>query len=303
VKWWGRGANGAGTEVAPELEAGPDQTGPLLVWGFDGTVVDSYDAIRCSVDTALCAHGLRPAGPPWVTDAILRSLVGLSLDRIFTRLVYHLDPDPSLIESLVEAYHKAFRAAAPSQARLLPGIAPLLAQLRARGAVSVVACSDGSGADLLLDRFGIAEHFADVVCDDDIDRHRRKPDPGLVLWACAAHGYEPAEAVVIGDSVFDVEMGQAAGADTVWVTWGNQSRGDLVERTPTHLAEDVGELATLLDDYVEDTATGARAATSANRRRARWAPAGRPPPAGARNHRRWVPTPCVRRNTLPGHLA
>jgi beta-phosphoglucomutase-like phosphatase (HAD superfamily) len=33
-------------------------SGPLLVWGFDGTVVDSYPAIRAAVDTALGEHGL-----------------------------------------------------------------------------------------------------------------------------------------------------------------------------------------------------------------------------------------------------
>ena len=266
-------------------------SGPLLVWGFDGTVVDSYPAIRAAVDAALEQHGLQPAGPQWVTEAILRSLVGLSLDRIFGRLVYHLDPDPRLIESLVSAYREAFRAAGPAHATLLPGIATLLADLRANGAVSVVASSDGSGADLLLDRFGIAEHFAGVVSDADVSRNHRKPDSGLLLSACAAHGYEPRDAVVIGDSVFDVEMGQSAGADTVWVTWGNQTRGDLLERTPTHLAEDVDELGSLLHRYVGDT-VGGGAATDSGRHHHRWAPNGRRTQTKLRRRQRWAFSRC-----------
>jgi phosphoglycolate phosphatase len=264
-------------------------SGPLLVWGFDGTVVDSYPAIRAAVDTALDQHGLQPAGPQWVTEAILRSLVGLSLDRIFGRLVYHLDPDPRLIESLVCAYREAFRAAGPAHATLLPGIDSLLADLRANGAVSVVASSDGSGADVLLDRFGIAEHFAGVVSDDDVARNHRKPDSGLVLSACAAYGYDPTDAVVIGDSVFDVEMGQAAGADTVWVTWGNQTRGDLLERTPTHLAEDVDELGSLLHRYVGEAEA---ALVGSGRHHPPWAPAGRRTQTKLRRQRRWAFSRC-----------
>lgn len=284
------------SETLGEWTEARTRPGPLLVWGVDGTVVDSYAAIRGAVDTALEAHELRPAGPQWVTDAILRSLVGLSLDRIFSRLVYHLDPDQRLIESLVDAYREAFRLVGPARATLLPGIAPLLADLQAQGAVSVAASSDGSGAGLLLDRFGIAEHFAGVVSDDDVDRHRRKPDSGLVLSACAAHGYQPRDAIVIGDSVFDIEMGQAAGSDTVWVTWGNQSRGDLLERTPTHLAEDVGQLASLLHLYVEGAASGGWP----GRRRARWSPNGNRPPSTVRRHRRGGTSRCVPRGNLPG---
>jgi phosphoglycolate phosphatase len=266
-------------------------SGPLLVWGFDGTVVDSYPAIRAAVDAALAQHGLQPAGPQWVTEAILRSLVGLSLDRIFGRLVYHLDPDPRLIESLVSAYREAFRAIGPAHTTLLPGIDTLLADLRANGAVSVVASSDGSGAGLLLDRFGIAEHFAGVVSDDDVARNHRKPDSGLVLSACAAHGYEPTDAVVIGDSVFDVEMGQAAGADTVWVTWGNQTRGDLLERTPTHLAEDVDELGSLLHRYVGESEAGPAVGDS-GRQHHRWAPNGRRTQTKLRRRHRWAFSRC-----------
>jgi phosphoglycolate phosphatase len=267
-------------------------SGPLLVWGFDGTVVDSYPAIRAAVDAALEQHGLQPAGPQWVTEAILRSLVGLSLDRIFGRLVYHLDPDPRLIESLVAAYREAFRAAGPAHATLLPGIDALLADLRANGAVSVVASSDGSGADVLLDRFGIAEYFAGVVSDADVARNHRKPDSGLVLSACAAHGYEPTDAVVIGDSVFDVEMGQAAGADTVWVTWGNQTRGDLLERTPTHLAEDVDELGSLLHRYVGEAEHAAAVGASSREHHHRWAPNGRRTQTKLRRQRRWAFSRC-----------
>ncbi|HEY8524397.1 MAG TPA: HAD family hydrolase [Acidimicrobiales bacterium] len=281
---------------APGAPAAAPGAGPLLVWGLDGTVVDSYPAIRAAVHTALGAHGLQLAGPSWATEAILRPLVGLSLDRIFGRLVYHHDPDPGLIDSLVAAYREAFRAAAPRLARLQPGMAALLARLRARGAVSVVACSDGPGAELVLECFALADRFAGVVSDNDVARPRRKPDPGLVVSACATLGYAPGNVVVIGDSVFDVEMGQAAGADTVWVAWGNQSRGDLVGRTPTCAVENVDDLGAVLDEYVAgERRTAARGGTGHSAavraeivRRGHHPPAARRPAARPRRHRQWA---------------
>lgn len=232
----------------PDGEARPC---PLLVWGFDGTVVDTFDAIRDAVDAALGAHGLRPVGSPWVTEVILRSLVGLSLDRVFGRLVSDTPPDPETLASLVESYDVAFRSMAPDRATLSPGVASLLAELDREGVVSVIASSDGNGAELLLERFGIRKYFSAVISDADVERHQRKPDAGMVLRACAMHGVAPHDAVVIGDSVFDVDMGQAAGADTIWVTWGNQSRGDLAERQPTHLVQDAHELRNVLRRYIE----------------------------------------------------
>ena len=214
----------------------------LVVWGFAGTVVDSYGAIRQAADRALANHGL-----PRADEVILRSSIGLSLDRIFGRLVYHLPPDAALIASLVAAYRDAYRTAAPQRARLVPGIDALLADLDEHGIVSALASSEPrSGLELLLDRLDIAGRFAAVVCDEDVSRHHRTPHPEVVLRACRALGHEPADAVVIGDTVFDVEMGHGAGTATIGVTWGNQSRRDLAEGSPTHLVDDVDELGSLL---------------------------------------------------------
>jgi phosphoglycolate phosphatase len=268
-------------------EAHPARSGPLFVWGFDGTVVDSYDAIRHAVDSSLDAHGLRPPGSPWAVESVLRPLVGLSLDRIFFRLVHHIEPDWKLVDSLVAAYRSAFRSVAPRQVTVRDGLVDVLTGLEGHGVASIVASSDGPGTVLLLDRLGLAEHFTGVVSDEHVARPYRKPDPGLVRWACAQHGYGPDQCVVIGDSVFDVEMGHAAGTDTVWVAWGNHTYGDVAESRPTHRVDDVDQLGALLHRYA---GSGDPCGTSTAR-----APAGHASTVKIRRHRITTPSRCTPR--------
>ena len=212
-----------------------------MIWDFDGTLADTFVAIRIAVDRALAAHGLPPAD-----EATLRSSIGLSLPRVFERLVgAEVAADGRLVEGLVAAYRREFVQAGVEHAALFPGVDELLADLEEAGVPSAIATSKGRMTiELMLDRLGIARRFACVVSDDDV--RNPKPDPEMVVTACAACGRRPADAVVVGDTPFDIEMGRAAGAATIGVTWGNTPRAELAAARPTHLVDEVAELRPLL---------------------------------------------------------
>ncbi|HEX5365843.1 MAG TPA: HAD family hydrolase [Acidimicrobiales bacterium] len=210
-----------------------------MIWDFDGTIADTFAAIRVASERALAVHGLPPAD-----EATLRSSVGLSLPRIFARLVGTEGGD-RLIDALTATYRREFVTAGPQHTSLFPGIEALLAELGDAAVTSVVATSKGrAGVVMMLDRLEIAGHFAGVISDDDVQN--KKPHPEMVLTACARDGRLPKDAVVVGDTEFDIEMGRAAGASTIGVTWGNKARADLAGARPTHLVDDVEELASLL---------------------------------------------------------
>jgi phosphoglycolate phosphatase len=214
----------------------------LVVWDCDGTVIDSWNGIRAAVDVVLEAHGFAPSD-----EVILRSSIGLSLDRIFGRLIPDRERRSELIARLANAYREAFVAVGLDRTRLFPGMASLLAGLQERGAISVIATSKcRSAVDLVLGRLEATQYFAGIFSDDDVERHQRKPDPEMVLLAARTYGVAPADAVVIGDTVFDIEMGRTAGAQTIAVTWGNQPRYDLLDAKPTYIVDDVEQLASLL---------------------------------------------------------
>jgi phosphoglycolate phosphatase len=136
-----------------------------------------------------------------------------------------------------------------AEAVLFPGIAEVLADLGDRGVTSAVATGRRRVSTVeLLDRFGIADRFATVHCDDDLPPGRGKPLPDLALAACAAVRRDPGDAVVIGDSPHDVAMGRAAGAATIAVTWGHADAGHLRAAGADHVVDDLAALEVVLAD-------------------------------------------------------
>ena len=82
--------------------------------------------------------------------------------------------------------------------------------------------------DARVDGFEVCPHAPDEGCEC------RKPATGMVLRAAAAHGFDPAEAFVVGDHKSDVEMGRRVGARTILVRTGHGEE---------ELAEGAGEFA------------------------------------------------------------
>lgn len=224
----------------------------LLVWDFDGTLADSFDAIKAAANEALVGCGHPPAD-----EATLRASIGLSLPTVFTRLLARaargsnvdididIHIDPTTLADLLDAYRSAFARTGPEYTRLFPGVRDLLDDLRDAGVTSAIATSKTHrGVKILLEGLGLGGCFATIVGDDDVTH--KKPYPEMVLAACAAHARRTCDALVIGDTEFDIEMGQRAGAATCGVTWGNQSREQLAARQPTYLATTVTELRSVL---------------------------------------------------------
>jgi phosphoglycolate phosphatase-like HAD superfamily hydrolase len=81
------------------------------------------------------------------------------------------------------------------------------------------------------------------------DRHPSKPHPSMVYQALADAGTDARNAVVIGDTVYDIHMGRAAGTRTVGVNWGYHSVEDLREAGADYIAESMDDLKTYLMDF------------------------------------------------------
>lgn len=128
--------------------------------------------------------------------------------------------------SLTALVDGTFTAQAASAPVAVDGLARSLQTLRAHGLPLGVATSDNeASARVTLETFGIASLFA-FVCGYD-SGHGRKPGPGMVEAFCRAVGVAPAQTVVVGDSVHDLEMARAAGARGVGVLTGPAERADL----------------------------------------------------------------------------
>src|SRR5262249_11536391 len=107
---------------------------------------------------------------------------------------------------------------AAAAAELLPGVCEFLAWLGTRQVRrAVLTRNSRSAAAAALARCGLAEHFDQVVSRDDAPY---KPQPEGVWRICAAWGLAPTEVLMLGDYLYDIQVGRRAGTRTALITHG-----------------------------------------------------------------------------------
>lgn len=96
----------------------------------------------------------------------------------------------------------------------------------------------------------VAEHELDGIFTtvQTADMHPSKPHPSMLETACSQTGISPDNAIMIGDTSFDMEMARAAGMMAIGVTWGYHSRERLQAAGAVHLVGDFEGLENLLSE-------------------------------------------------------
>jgi phosphoglycolate phosphatase len=197
----------------------------LVVFDMDGTLIDSQAAILEAMAGAFAAAGR--VAPP---DADVLAVVGLSLPEAMAALAPALAAaETARIAGFYRDRFVARRAAGgpASAAPLYPGARAALERLAATPAtlLGVATGKARPGLDHALASHGLGGLF---VTTQTADAHPSKPHPSMLRAALAETGCEPARAVMVGDTEFDVAMGRAAGVATVGVAWGYHPRERLV---------------------------------------------------------------------------
>jgi phosphoglycolate phosphatase len=212
----------------------------LVVFDCDGTLVDSAALILAAMDRAFAGAGHAP--PP---ETAVRSIVGLSLVEAMATLVP--EADAAVHFELAGHYKRSFaelRGEGLHDERLFPGIADLLDELDRTGRLLAVATGKSRrGLDHLVQKHGWHGRFVSL---QTADHHPSKPHPAMLLRAMADAGVDEAEAVMIGDTSYDMAMARSARVTGIGVTWGHHPEVLLRDAGADHVAADVDVLRGLL---------------------------------------------------------
>ncbi len=208
----------------------------LALFDCDGTLIDGQASICEAMEAAFAAHGLAP--PP---RGAVRRAVGLSLPVAVRGLVP--EANSSLHEAIVDSYKQAFRAAR-SEGRLsqplIPGIRELLESLLGAGWVLGVATGmSDRGLAHVLEINELGSLFSTL---QTADRHPSKPHPSMAETALLETGADASGAVMIGDTVFDIEMAVNAGMRSLGVDWGYHPGEDLLSAGAELVARQPGDI-------------------------------------------------------------
>ena len=209
----------------------------LAIFDCDGTLVDSQASILISMAACFTDHGL--TAPP---DDAIRGVIGLTLADAIARLA----PDRPSHEhaALADRYrhHAALAAGDPDKSeRVFAGIADTLDRLDAAGVLLTVATGRGRRSlNDTLARPPLANRFVASVTPDEATG---KPAPDMVLRLLAQTGVAAGDAVVIGDTDYDVTMARRAGVPALGVSWGYHPTDRLLAAGAVRIVERPAGLA------------------------------------------------------------
>jgi phosphoglycolate phosphatase len=220
----------------------------LAVFDCDGTLVDGQADVCWAMERAF-----ERARLPLPPTSEVRRIIGLSLPVA----VRHLAPDLSDNDasSVTEFYKSSFRARREEGLLgepLYDGIAELLGQLHGTGwQLAVATGKSDRGLAACLAEHGIDHLFVSL---QTADRHPSKPHPAMLEAALLEAGASPHEAVMIGDTTFDMHMARSAGVAAIGVTWGYHTPDELRAGGASVIADTVPELGAMLGRVLEQPA-------------------------------------------------
>ncbi|WP_113911125.1 HAD-IA family hydrolase [Roseovarius dicentrarchi] len=220
----------------------------LIIFDVDGTLVDSQGDIVASMH-----HAFAELGAPAPQRAAITRIIGLSLHAAMARLAPELDAGAH--DALVEGYKRSYmslraQAGAAQSSPLYPGTRDMLEALAARDdlLLGVATGKSRRGLDKLLEGHGLTGMF---ITQQVADHHPSKPHPAMLHAALSETGSNAADAVMIGDTTYDMDMARAAGLRSIGVEWGYHPAADL---RADHMLASWGDLPGALSQMWERAA-------------------------------------------------
>ncbi|WP_171133745.1 MULTISPECIES: HAD-IA family hydrolase [unclassified Ruegeria] len=212
----------------------------LVLFDVDGTLVDSQGSIVSAMTASFSALSLDAPS----RDAIL-SIVGLSLPQAMQNLAPQQSEAAQvrLVEEYKQAYHAQRLAQGAASSPLYPGARDVLEELHAQPEtlLGVATGKSQRGLDALVEAHGLERFF---ITWQVADHHPSKPHPSMIQTALSETGVAERNAVMIGDTRFDMDMAAAAGIASIGVSWGYHDVSAL--NSATAVIDDFAQLSPAL---------------------------------------------------------
>jgi len=212
----------------------------LLMFDWDGTLMDSTERIVSSFQNAMRALGL-PVLPPEPIMAIIGLGLPEAADALFPELTLEAQ------RRLGQVYQQYYFELDLTPMRLYDGAEDLLADLAARGFwLSVATGKSRRGLNEVLETTGLGRYFFATRCAEET---LSKPDPLMLRELMFEANAEPARCLMVGDTQFDLDMARHANVPSVGVTHGAHGHEALAASAPVALVDDLYALAEWLRPF------------------------------------------------------
>lgn len=205
----------------------------LLVFDWDGTLVDSEAAIVTAMMNAITALGLAQR-----SHEDIRNIIGLGLSEAVNLLFPDMTPDRQ--QDLADSYRACYSNAAVNGTRLFPQTRETIRLLHEQGYLLAIATGKSRrGLDRSLKETGLEPYFH---ASRSADEAFSKPHPQMLEEIMDMLGILPHGTAMIGDSEYDLQMANNAGVAAIGVSYGVHDQERLLQYRPLICLQHINEL-------------------------------------------------------------
>ena len=191
-----------------------------VIYDLDGTLIDSAKDMQVAVSRVLADHGLPP-----VTEDDVRIFMGqgskVTMDKAFTK--YGKTLDDEALSAVTREFVRYYEADPVGHTTAFAGVPEVVGRFDKLGLKQGVCTNKFERPSrMILEHLKLMPPIAALAGADTFPV--RKPDPRHILMLLERMGRTPGKAVMVGDSIHDVEAAHAAGLPAVLVSWGYTAR-------------------------------------------------------------------------------
>ena len=211
----------------------------VVMLDFDGTTACTVHAIYHAAKRMLNEYGYE------IEKDIVYKNFGLALPYSFYCFAGVESFDEATSQQMIADYNRIYQAEAEQLIELFDGVTETLDTLKKAGVKIVIASNNVHPVlERQLANLGIRQYIDDIVAVEDVENVKPAPDIALeVLRRC---NIKADEAIVVGDSTYDMDMGREAGCDLCGVSYGGHTPEMLREKGAKHIIDNFSELVKIV---------------------------------------------------------
>lgn len=206
----------------------------LIIFDLDGTLIDSSIDIKNAINFAIQPYGIKPLT---VNETI--ELIGEGITKLIEKVLIRSQKEGINKDILIQRFLDYYSKHLIDNTTVYPKVKETLEQLNTYKK-AVISNKRESLSVEILDRLGLLKYLDLVVGSDTTSE--KKPSPVPIFYVLSKLKVKPEEAVIVGDSNYDIEAGKAAGVKTIAVTYGYR---------PVELLKNADRLINSIDELID----------------------------------------------------
>ena len=210
-----------------------------VLFDLDGTLLDSKE---CSVKATKAAF--KEMGLKVPSEVVIEHYMGIPIEESFFKMSEQ-PLDQETATELIRIFRAYYQTYEESTLKVFPEIPHVLEILNKRKVPCFVVSSKKTAVvKRNLAAQALVVFFEEIIGSDAVTHY--KPHPEGINKVVAHYQFDPTKTIMVGDAIFDIQMGKAAGVKTIAVTWGSHDPKKLSEENPDALVDAPREILDFL---------------------------------------------------------